>query len=83
MTGNGSLLILAPSIATGLLLAGGFTERIDGVIRIATMFTLIGTAVAYRRHRGRPDADPFVVIAHWSNGGLVVGVFFESVALVF
>ncbi len=72
-----------PAMLAWLVLAGGFTDRIDGVIRIATIFTLIGTGVAYRRHRHRPERDPFVVIARWSNGGLVAGVLFECLHVVF
>jgi hypothetical protein len=79
---DASLLALSPPLLAALLLAGGLADRMDAVIRVATFFTLIGTAVAYRRYRRRPDADPFVVIARWSNWGLAGGIFVQLLAVL-
>jgi ABC-type uncharacterized transport system permease subunit len=71
-----------PVTLIGLALVGvGFAatvgEHLDGVIRVVTLFTLLGTIVAYRRDQRRPGLDPFPIITRWSAVGLGVGVAIE------
>jgi hypothetical protein len=47
------------------------------VIRVVTLFTLLGTIVAYRRYQRRPGLDPFPITARWSAVGLGLGVAIE------
>jgi hypothetical protein len=47
------------------------------VIRVVTLFTLLGTIVAYRRYQRRPGLDHFPIIARWSAVGLGIGVAIE------
>jgi hypothetical protein len=61
----------------GISLAATVGEHLDGVIRVVTLFTLLGTIVAYRRYQRRPGLDPFPIIARWSAVGLGIGVAIE------
>jgi hypothetical protein len=61
----------------GVSIAATVGEHLDGVIRVVTLFTLLGTIVAYRRYQRRPGLDPFPIIARWSAVGLGIGVAIE------
>ena len=71
-----------PIAFSGLALVGAsfattLGEHVDGVIRVVTLATLLGTIVAYRRYQRRPGFDPFPIIARWSAVGLGIGVAIE------
>ena len=70
-TALGALALVGVSFATTV------GEHLDGVIRVVTLFTLLGTTVAYRRYQRRPGLDPFPIIARWSAVGLGIGVAIE------
>jgi hypothetical protein len=61
----------------GASLATTLGEHVDGVIRVGTLVTLLGTLVAYRRYQRRPGLDPFPIVARWSAVGLGLGVAIE------
>jgi hypothetical protein len=42
-----------------------------------TVFTLLGTIVAYRRDQRRPRLDPCPIIPRWSAVGLGAGIAIE------
>jgi hypothetical protein len=75
-TAIGALALVGVSLATTL------GEHVDGVIRVVTLFTVVGTIVAYRRYQRRPGRDPFPVIARWSAVGLLAGVLIEAARAV-
>ena len=66
----------------GASVAATVGEHLDGVIRVVTLFTLLGTIVAYRRDQRRPGLDPFPIIARWSAVGLALGVAIELLRAV-
>jgi hypothetical protein len=66
----------------GISLAATVGEHLDGVIRVVTLFTLLGTIVAYRRYQRRPGLDPFPIIARWSAVGLGIGVAIELLTAI-
>ena len=73
-----------PIAFSGLALVGAsfattLGEHVDGVIRVVTLVTLLGTIVAYRRYQRRPGLDPFPIITRWSAAGLLVGVVIEAI----
>ena len=73
-----------PTALSGLALVGvsfatTLGEHTDGVIRVVTLFTLIGTIVAYRRYQREPASDPFPIISRWSATGLLFGLALELV----
>ena len=49
------------------------------VVQVATMFTLVGTAIAARASRRQPDADPWLLTARWTLLGAVAGAVFVVV----
>jgi hypothetical protein len=57
-------------------------EHVDGVIRVVTLATLLGTLVACRRCQRRPGLDPFPIITRWSAVGLGLGVAIELLSAV-
>lgn len=61
----------------GVSFASPLGEHVDGVIRVVTLFTLLGTIPAYRRWRRRPGLDPFPIITRWSAVGLGLGAAIE------
>jgi hypothetical protein len=61
----------------GASVAATVGEHLDGVIRVVTLFTLLGTIVAYRRDQRRPGLDPFPIITRWSAVGLGAGIAIE------
>jgi hypothetical protein len=61
----------------GVSFAATVGEHLDGVIRVVTLFTLLGTIVAYRRYQRRPSLDPFLITARWSAVGLAAGIAIE------
>jgi hypothetical protein len=61
----------------GISFATTVGEHADRVIRVVTLFTLLGTIVAYRRNERRPGRDPFPIITRWSAVGLGLGVAIE------
>ncbi len=67
----GGLALVGVSFATTL------GEHLDGVIRIVTLFTLLGTMIAYRRYQRHPSLDPFPIVTRWSIAGLSLGVLVE------
>ena len=76
-----------PAAFIALALAGASVaatvgEHLDGVIRVVTLFTLLGTIVAYRRYQRRPGLDPFPIITRWSVVGLGLGVAIELLGAV-
>jgi hypothetical protein len=66
----------------GASLATTLGEHVDGVIRVVTLATLLGTLVAYRRYQRRPGLDPFPIITRWSAVGLGLGVAIELLSAV-
>jgi hypothetical protein len=66
----------------GASLATTLGEHVDGVIRVVTLATLLGTIVAYRRYQRRPALDPFPIVARWSVVGLGLGVAIELLSAV-
>jgi hypothetical protein len=66
----------------GLSFATTLGEHADGVIRVVTLFTLLGTVVAYRRYQRRAGFDPFPIITRWSAVGLLAGVVIELLRAV-
>jgi hypothetical protein len=74
------LLALLVGVSLALVGAAQATtlgDRIDGVLRATAVGSLIGTMVAYRRQRRRPDLDPFPVITRWSYVGFLIGMLLE------
>jgi drug/metabolite transporter (DMT)-like permease len=68
-------LLLGVSLAlVGAAYATTLGDRVDGILRATAVGSLIGTMVAYRRQRRRPDLDPFPVITRWSYVGFLGGV---------
>ena len=61
----------------GVSMAATVGEHLDGVIRVVTLGTLLGTIVAYRRYERRPGLDPFPIISRWSAVGLGLGAAIE------
>jgi hypothetical protein len=80
---NGPLpaALIAPALV-GVSVAATVGEHLDGVIRVVTLFTLLGTIVAYRRDQRRPGLDPFPIITRWSAVGLALGVAIELLRAV-
>jgi hypothetical protein len=56
----------------GVSFAATVGEHLDGVIRVVTLFTLLGTIVAYRRYQRRPGLDPFPITARWWAVGIAI-----------
>jgi hypothetical protein len=76
-----------PTALSGLALVGvsfatTIGEHADGVIRVVTVATLLGTIAAYRRYQRRPGLDPFPIITRWSAAGLILGVVIEAIRAV-
>ena len=65
---------LAP---VGVSFATTLGEHADGVIRVVTLATLLGSIAAYRRYQRRPELDPFPIITRWSAAGLGAGIAIE------
>jgi hypothetical protein len=77
-TQNPLAALLATALALiGLGLATSLDQSVDRMIRAIALGTFVGTGVAYRRHRRRPDLDPFPIITRWSYVGFIVGLFIE------
>jgi hypothetical protein len=72
----GGLALVGASFATTL------GEHVDGVIRVVTLATLLGTLVAYRRYQRRPGLDPFPIITRWSAVGMLVGLVLEAISAI-
>jgi hypothetical protein len=66
----------------GVSFAATVGEHLDGVTHVATLFTLLGTIVAYRRYQRRPGLDPFPIVSRWSAVGLALGVAIELLRAV-
>jgi hypothetical protein len=62
----------------GLGLATTLDDHVDNLVRAIAVGTFVGTGVAYRRHRRRPDLNPFPVITRWSYVGFGGGLLFEA-----
>jgi hypothetical protein len=75
-TALGTVALVGVSFATTV------GEHLDGVIRVVTLFTLLGTIVAYRRYQRGPGLDPFPIISRWSAVGLGLGVAIEILRAV-
>ncbi len=73
---------LAALALVGVTFAATVGEHLDGVIRVVTLFTLLGTIVAYRRYQRRTGLDPFPIITRWSTVGLGLGVAIELLRAV-
>jgi hypothetical protein len=76
---RGTMNNTAPIALIGLALVGAsfamtLGEHVDGVIRVVTLATLLGTLVAYRRYQRRPGLDPFPMITRRSAVGLGVAI---------
>lgn len=72
-------LLGAGAALIGVGIAAALDERADGVIRMILAASFVGTAVAYRRHRRRPDLDPFPIITRWSFVGFGLGLALETI----
>jgi hypothetical protein len=82
-TMNNPLPIAFSGLAlVGASLATALGDQVDGVLRVVTLATLLGTIVAYRRYQRRPGLDPFPIITRWSAVGLGVGVAVELLSAV-
>jgi hypothetical protein len=68
---------LSGLVLVGVSFAATVGEQLDGVIRVVTLFTLLGALVAYRRYQRRPGLDPFPIITRWSAVGLGAGIAIE------
>jgi hypothetical protein len=73
---------LSGLVLVGVSFAATVGEQLDGVIRVVTLFTLLGALVAYRRYQRRPGLDPFPIITRWSAVGLGLGVAIELLRAV-
>jgi hypothetical protein len=80
-TMNNPLPIAFSGLAlVGASLATTLGEHVDGVIRVVTLGTLLGTLVAYRRNQRRPGLDPLPIITRWSAVGLIIGLVIEAIS---
>jgi len=73
---------IPPALSTlallGVSLAADLGERVDGVIRVATLLALLGNLIAYHRYQSAPKGtDPFPIIARWTGAGLLLGLAIE------
>ncbi len=82
MTGHLSTLALTSVAPVDPVLGSWVTDRIDGVIRIATVGGMLGTALVARRAASGAALDPVVVVGRWYKAGLGLGVFIEAVTLL-
>ena len=68
---------LSGLVLVGVSFATTVGEHADGVIRVVTLATFLGSIAAYRRYQRRPGLDPFPIITRWSAVGLALGVAIE------
>jgi hypothetical protein len=70
------LALIGASFAISL---GG---HLDSVVRTVSIFTIMGTMVAYRARRRGSRLEPFTLIARYQGLGLGLGMLFEAVKAV-
>jgi hypothetical protein len=70
------LALIGASFATSL---GG---HLDSVVRTVSIFTIMGTMVAYRAQRRGSRLEPFTIIARIQGVGLGLGILLEGVKAV-
>lgn len=72
MTGPVAVLALTSIAPADPVLGTWVTDRIDGVIRIATLIGMLGTALVARRAESDRGHDTVVVVGRWYGAGLGV-----------
>lgn len=83
-SGNASLILVGTIIGlVGAFSVAGVGDHVDRIVRTITVFSLVGTAVAYRRSQRLPETDPFPIITRWSFVGLAFGITWEGGVLLF